>query len=256
MLEEGNPKKLKNERILCISTQLIEAGVDISFACVIRALAGLDSIAQAAGRCNRNGEDPKGREVYIVNLSEENLANLTDIQYGRDVTSRILSESHEDLLSHAVMNRYYDEYFYKRKNEMDYPCNNGNIYDFLSNNKTGCGAYMNSGNKTPFPELPQAFQTAGEQFFVIEKGTTAVLVPYKRGVELADEYRTAKLREKPKLLREIVRFSVSLYPRQMYALEKEQALRLIGDEIIALNKDYYDLELGVIMQGNPEFLCV
>ena len=50
-------ESLKNQkRIICVSTQLIEAGVDISFSCVIRAMSGLDSIAQAAGRCNRNGK--------------------------------------------------------------------------------------------------------------------------------------------------------------------------------------------------------
>lgn len=253
---DGNKKILKRERILCISTQLIEAGVDISFACVVRALAGLDSIAQAAGRCNRNGEAPNGREAYIVNLAEENLSKLPDIQCGSDVTSRILDESVDDLLSHTVMDRYYEEYFYKRKGEMDYPYKNGYIYDLLSRNKKGSGAFINNGNGAPFPALPQAFQTAGEQFCVIDKGTTAVLVPYGRGAKLAEEYRTAKLRNKPKLLREMGRYSVSLYPHQMRALEKEQALRLIGDEIIVLDEDYYDLELGVVFQRDPEFLCV
>lgn len=56
-----------NERVICITTQLIEAGVDISFKCVIRSSAGLDNIAQAAGRCNRNGEDDR-RNVYIIKL--------------------------------------------------------------------------------------------------------------------------------------------------------------------------------------------
>ncbi|HSV31346.1 MAG TPA: helicase-related protein, partial [Atribacteraceae bacterium] len=209
--EEGNKKMLKRERILCISTQLIEAGVDISFACVVRALAGLDSIAQAAGRCNRNGEEPNGREVYIVNLAEENLSKLPDIKCGSDVTSRILDEPVDDLLSHAVMNRYYQEYFYKRRDKMDYSYNNGYIYDLLSENKKGSGTYINSGDKAPFPALRQAFQTAGEQFYVIEKGTAAVLVPYGRGTEIAEKYSAAKLRNKSKLLREMGRYSVSLY---------------------------------------------
>ncbi|MBS3885855.1 MAG: CRISPR-associated helicase Cas3' [Dethiobacter sp.] len=255
MQEEGNKKMLKCERILCISTQLIEAGVDISFACVVRALAGLDSIAQAAGRCNRNGEEPNGRDVYIVNLAEENLSKLPDIKCGSDVTSRILDESLDDLLSHEVMDRYYQEYFYKRKVEMDYPYNNtGYIYDLLSGNKKGSGEYINSGDKAPLPALCQAFQTAGEQFHVIEKGTTSILVPYRRGAEIAEEYSAAKLRNKPKLLREMGRYSVSLYPHQMHELEKEQALRLIDGEIFILEKDYYDLKLGVVFQREPEFL--
>ncbi|HBN85210.1 MAG TPA: CRISPR-associated helicase/endonuclease Cas3, partial [Clostridiales bacterium] len=104
-------KEKKQQRVLCISTQLIEAGVDISFNCVIRAIAGLDSIAQAAGRCNRNGEDPYGKNVYIVNLAEENLSMLPDIKCGADITYRILAESPSDLLSPAVIQRYYKEYF-------------------------------------------------------------------------------------------------------------------------------------------------
>ena len=68
---------------------MIEAGVNISFGCVIRAIAGLDSIAQAAGRCNCNCEDPNGKEVYIINVAGENLSKLPDIKCGADVTYRI-----------------------------------------------------------------------------------------------------------------------------------------------------------------------
>ena len=65
-------KKLDNKKsILCISTQLIEAGVDVSFRSVIRLLAGLDSIAQAAGRCNRHG-GPEMGNVFVVNPLKKN----------------------------------------------------------------------------------------------------------------------------------------------------------------------------------------
>lgn len=252
----GQKKMLKREHILCISTQLIEAGVDISFACVVRALAGLDSIAQAAGRCNRNGEDPNGRDVYIVNLAEENLSKLPDIKCGSDVTFRILDESVDDLMARTVMNRYYEEYFYRRKNEMDYPYHNGYIYDLLSSNKKGCSAYMNSSDKASFPALRQAFQTAGEQFCVIERNTSGVLVPYGRGEELADEYTNAKLKDKPRLLHEMGRYSVSLYPYQIRKLEEERALRLIDDDILVLDKAYYNSELGVAFQGDMGFLLI
>ncbi|GHV37578.1 hypothetical protein FACS1894187_14670 [Synergistales bacterium] len=251
---DGGKKKLEKGRILCISTQLIEAGVDISFGCVIRALAGLDSIAQAAGRCNRNGEDPNGREVYIVNLTAEDLSKLPDIKCGSSITAQILEESVDDLLSRDTMERYYREYFYKLRNEMEYPIgNNVTLYDLLSNNKKGFGAYENSGGKTP-PKLRQAFQTAGENFCVIEQGTASVLVPYKRGEELAEEYKSAALRDKSQMLREMGRYSVSLYPNQMRKLKKEPALNLIDDGVFALNHDYYDSELGVVFERDMEFL--
>ena len=57
---EGGPK------VVCVSTQVIEAGIDISFASVIRLTAGMDNIVQAAGRCNRNGESRELAPVYLV----------------------------------------------------------------------------------------------------------------------------------------------------------------------------------------------
>ncbi|MCX2958483.1 MAG: CRISPR-associated helicase/endonuclease Cas3, partial [Serratia symbiotica] len=85
-LAEGLP-------ILCVSTQLIEAGVDVDFGVVIRYLAGLDSIAQAAGRCNRNGR-PEPGIVHIVNprSGDEKLTSLPDIVKGRDIALRVLDD--------------------------------------------------------------------------------------------------------------------------------------------------------------------
>mgnify|MGYP001200025341 CR=1 FL=1 len=88
-------KKLGHARVICVSTQLIEAGVNISFGCVVRSLAGLDSIAQAAGRCNRHGER-ECSDVYIVNVEEENVSKLVDIKEGQECTKRVLDEFKEN----------------------------------------------------------------------------------------------------------------------------------------------------------------
>lgn len=75
-------KNIKQKTLL-ISTQLIEAGVDISFDIVIRDIAPLDSIVQVAGRCNRSGNPEKGK-VHIVNLKDSNNYGYADMVYNED----------------------------------------------------------------------------------------------------------------------------------------------------------------------------
>ena len=77
-------------RVLCVSTALIEAGINVSFPVVVRSLASLPSIVQAAGRCNRNREQAVG-EVYIWELAEEKLSALQEIVQGKDI-SRMMIE--------------------------------------------------------------------------------------------------------------------------------------------------------------------
>ncbi len=249
-------KEKRQKDILCISTQLIEAGVDISFGCVIRAIAGLDSIAQAAGRCNRNGEDPNGKNVYIVNIAEEDLSMLPDIKCGADITYRIINEARSDLLSPASLERYYKEFFEKQKSQMSYPVKGSvNLYDLLSVNKKGTDAYKNSGGTNP-PGLRQAFQTAGELFSVIEQRTTSVLTPYGDGVNLAEEYEGASIQRRKAMLRQISRYSVSLYPYQIRYLNELGALTLMNDEVWMLDARYYSDKMGVVFDASNELLII
>ena len=80
VLQEINEclKAASEQKVICISTQLVEAGIDFSFESVIRSLAGIDNIVQAFGRCNRSFEYGKTCDAYIVKMQEEDLARLPE----------------------------------------------------------------------------------------------------------------------------------------------------------------------------------
>ena len=89
----GNLEPETRRLTLCVSTQLIEAGVDVSFDCVIRAQAGMDSIIQAAGRCNRNKENSAPQSVFVIDVQDEKLTYLPEIKEGKDVALRVFREN-------------------------------------------------------------------------------------------------------------------------------------------------------------------
>ena len=108
-VKNGGPK------VLCVSTQVIEAGVDISFECVVRLRAGMDSVAQSAGRCNRNGERPEPAPVWVVECLGENLTALRDIREGKSATASLLDEFQKNpgKFQNDLASREAIEYYYK-----------------------------------------------------------------------------------------------------------------------------------------------
>ena len=172
-------KELKiRKKQLIVSTSLIEAGVDLSVECVVRSLAGLDSIAQAAGRCNRHGEREKGK-LYIVNMQDEGIKRMKELKRAMDAGSRILQgyaeeKQQTDLLAPEWMKKYYWEYFWRGREEMDY--NNKDLpteFQLLST-----GFLENAGGRF---QLHQAYKTAGEHYRLIDNQTVTVIVPYGEG---------------------------------------------------------------------------
>lgn len=245
----------EGKRIICVSTQLIEAGVDISFENVIRSAAGLDSIAQAAGRCNRNGEYPVRKQVYVVEDEDEILGGLPEIKKAKDAFLGVIDSGEKELLSKQAMNEYYQRYFYARKNEMvfEIPELIDSVYGLLSRNKKAVKEYMRSTGKSNFPyPMGEAFKEAACAFKVIEDfDQISVLVPYNQEAEKM----LARLREHPSfeetksLLKKLQRFSVNLHKNEglMKTLKGRNAFddSVLDGSVLILGKAFYSDEVGI-----------
>ncbi len=248
-------------RVLCVSTQLIEAGVDVDFGGVIRHVAGLDSIAQAAGRCNRNGRRAIGR-VHVINPADERIDRLIDIREGRNIAQRVLDEFKEnpltfddDLLGPEAMNRYFDYYFSRRAKEMVYPVSpnaatrDDSLLNLLAENSLAVHDYKQHRSSAPPLHLRQAFMTAAQAFRAIDAPTQGVIVPYgSEGRELVAQLCGAfKPELQFDLLRRAQQFSVNVFAQVFDALQRADAIAQIGEGIgiYRLRPEYYSEEFGL-----------
>lgn len=276
-LDPENPQP-----VICISTQLIEAGVDLDFGCVIRSLAGLDSIVQAAGRCNRHGSREMGF-VHVMNFKEEKLgASLKEIELAQQITLRILHEYSDDpahfdhdLLSAKAMEEFYRYYFHQRAIEMPYPCQAGtgnpplvkqcDLLDLLSCNRSSYDEATRTKNTTA-SSLPfkHAYSTAAQAFQVIDAPTQGIIVPYDFGThcgskligELASSYTNEQvtLADQVPLHKQAQQYTVNAFPNVIKKLEEQGALREIhpGEGIYYLDERHYHADLGVTLEALSE----
>lgn len=239
--------RLKNgESCRLVSTSLIEAGVDISLPIVYRAEAGLDSIAQAAGRCNRNGEwAVQDSEVRVFTTANENWAPPPVLrqfaQAGREVLRQ--PQYHDDPLAPPAIEAYFRQlYWQKGEKELDAP-------DLL-----GLCA------KSSIASLP--LETLASEFRMIDSAQVPVIVPFDEDEEgKACEYIDALHHAKKcgGLARKLQPYLVQLSPQAFQVLLKAGAVQPIapekwGDQFMLLtNKDLYDKSYG-LSWDNPTFV--
>lgn len=261
----------RTRKLVCVSTQVIEAGVDISFARVIRLAAGMDSVVQSAGRCNRNGESQTPAPVGLVRCADENLKHLPDIQRAKDATLALLGEFQAgperfdgDLASDQSIAYYYRELFQKMGDLQDGPVTadgkQTSLYELLSWN--GDFVDPDFDPACDLFTLRQAFRTAGRCFTVFDQQTTDVLVPYNDGKKLILDIGTVRLPYDMKRVKELLEkakpYTVSIYEWQRASLDQQGALVPLCDgAILALQEGYYDKETGLLKeQHDPGFLGV
>lgn len=259
--------KTPRRRVLCISTQLIEAGVDVDFRVVIRFLAGLDSIAQAAGRCNRHG-GPRPGHVYVVNPENENLDMLPDIAKGREQAQLILDRykrdpaSYDDnILGRRTMQEYYEHYFFQRKEEMSYSLSKEKFYgatllELLSTQDTARKNYSRQQKAQPPYPLLHAHMSAARAFKAIDTLTEAVIVPYsEKGKALIEDLHgqfdaadsgPSDLDTTRELLQRAQQFTVNVHPTTLNQLMSKRAVSVLGSSgIYCLDEAFYDRNLGL-----------
>jgi CRISPR-associated endonuclease/helicase Cas3 len=254
----------KHRPVICVSTQLIEAGVDISFGSAIRALAGIDSIAQTAGRCNRNGEIEMGH-VHVIDLAGQLPKSLHDIQAAQDAAQRVLDENSSkdqnrtvDLSDPKLIEQYFRYYFFDRRQEMDYPVGpkEAERHDTLLNMLSENGLAVGGCSPRPPVYLRQAFRTASEAFQAIDANTRGVIVPYTsegRAV-VGDLCAAYEVKKQTKLLKRAQQFTVNVFPWVLERLQRSNAVYEAqpGTGILCLHDKWYNDEFGLNEEGTEE----
>lgn len=206
-------QRLKN-KLPCrvVSTQLVEAGVDISFPVVIRSQAGIDSIAQAAGRCNRNGEIPgAGGRVFVFKASE----HIRRERFFADTANagcQILA-LHDDPLSLAAVENYFQLYYWDHSDRWD--------------RKLILNHFSTKGGR----DLPCLFdfKKCARDFQLIETTQKPVIIPWgEEGRKLCGQLRAIPA-PPARLLRQLQRYTVQI-PERVWSEHIGRQIELVHDQ--------------------------
>lgn len=214
----------KNEIIRVVSTQLIEAGVDLDFPVVFRQEAGLDSILQAAGRCNREGRCGLST-TYVFSLSKEHSLPKGDIQAAN--SARLNLGNDHDWFAPETMTSFFKQ-LYCRKESFD---------------KKDIRHYLY------YPTNNLNFQTAAKEFQLIEDDGVNVVVCWKNSIDIVQQL----LVNGPSymLMKKLSKFMVNINRTDFKALvdmgvvsEKKEGLFVVD------YKQQYDEHIGLRTDNN------
>ena len=232
-LKQGKPCRV-------VSTSLIEAGVDVDFPAVYRELAGLDSVMQAAGRCNREGKHPASES--IVTIFERTELPPVLFQTAIGAAREALNEA-RDPAAPETMARY----FHSLRDLTGDALDKQGVIKAFTQGIEGC-------------EFP--FRTVAEKFHLIDRNTYTIYIPYGEGAALLQRLQNGECSKD--LYRKLGRYAVSVYDKHFRTLYNAGAL-LTAREVPALDEDsailtdltLYSETMGLSLEpetGKAEFI--
>lgn len=214
-LADGSPLRV-------VATQLIEAGVDIDFPVVYRAEAGLDSVLQAAGRCNREGQQLDKGHTYVFSLKGEHRVPLGSINDGNE--ARLNLGPDRDWLAPETMTDYFLQ-LYARTSTFDKEEIERLIYNMRDMN----------------------FSTVAERFHLIEDNGIPIVVPYGDSSKLTEELRQHDLTRR--LIRQLGDYTVTVHRRDFETLHQAGVIEDVQGINVLTDKRCYKDETGLVIEN-------
>ena len=230
-IEEIRRRLKAGEPVRVVSTQLVEAGVDLDFPVVYRAMAGLDSVMQAAGRCNREGRMAEPGEVYIFSLTDGTNA-LGEMSWAQGALEDLLNRlAQQGAPQREEIERYYKAFY----NDVD-------CFDNKKDKEVSKRLWGEDNDRCE--ELRFDYETASEFFRYIEDQSTAIVVPYGKEGKAIVKKLQSNLPLTRQEYRQMNRLTVSLYEKDCLTLGSSISVSESGIAYLT-NDKLYSSETGI-----------
>lgn len=221
VLDEIRKRLDENKPCRVVSTSLVEAGVDIDFPTVYRAISGIDSILQAGGRCNRENKWNSAESVvHIFNTDEV----LSYQQTNTDAAMAVIKKYCDKIYLPEAIKMYFDDLYYYRDIDKTHKVfDKKDIIHCLTNLE---------------------FETVSQRFKMIENDTKALYICTDENKEEINQLRNGNYTKE--LFRSLQKYVVNLYERDFNKLNEVCAIEYVDNSfyILADNK-YYSSKSGI-----------
>lgn len=206
-----------------VSTQLVEAGVDVDFPIVFRAVSGIDSIAQAAGRCNREGK--LGRKGKVFVFSSEGGLPSGELRQAADTAEAII-RNHDDPLSLKAVHDYFRMYYWLKGEALD---RQHILEDINEGSRSG---------DFPFKEINKKFR-------IIETEMQSLIIPFNQEADtVINELRYSAY--SAAAARKAQRYTIQVYPQTINSLLAAGSVEQLRNQyLVLINRDLYRDDLGL-----------